>query len=67
MRRLDTDARAVVVLRFYLGLSLEEVAGAIGISLPAAKSRLYRALAAMRTSIEITDDGTAPVAQERFA
>ena len=33
MRRLDTDARAVVVLRFYLGLSLEEVAGAIGIEL----------------------------------
>ena len=67
MRRLDPDARAVVVLRFYLGLSLEEVADALGISLPAAKSRLYRALAAMRTSIEIADDSTAPVAQEAFA
>ena len=66
LRQLDADARTVIVLRFFLGLSLNEVADAMGIPLANAKSRLYRAIAAMRSSIVIADEAP-PIAQERFA
>ena len=41
--------RAVVVLHYFLGMPLPEVAAAIGIPLGTAKSRLHYALAAMRS------------------
>ena len=44
LERLGETAREVLVLRFYRGCSLEEIAGALSISLSAAKMRLYRAL-----------------------
>ena len=46
--RLDPDQRAIVVLRYYLELTLPEAAEALGIPLGTAKSRLHRSLAAMR-------------------
>ena len=51
LRRLDPGHRAVVVLHFYLGMPLPEVAAAIGIPLGTAQSRLFYALRAMRTSV----------------
>ena len=65
---VDPAQRAVVVLHFYLDLSLPETAAALGIPVGTAKSRLNRALAAMR--IRVADDDELPAsasATERFA
>lgn len=50
--RLQPDARALVVLVHYLGLSVPDAADALGIPLGTAKSRLSRTLAAMRAGVE---------------
>jgi RNA polymerase sigma-70 factor (ECF subfamily) len=54
--RLPHDQRFVVVLRYYLDLSFEEVAQTLGISTKAAKSRTYRALERLRLSPEVLPD-----------
>ena len=51
LRRLDPTWRAVVVLHFFLGMSLPEAAGILGIPLGTAKSRLHRSLGLMRLAI----------------
>lgn len=51
LRRLDPTWRAVVVLHFFLGMSLPEAAGALGIPVGTAKSRLHRSLGLMRLAI----------------
>jgi RNA polymerase sigma-70 factor, ECF subfamily len=51
-RRLSIDHRAVIVLRLYLGLSIEESAVALGIPVGTAKSRLHYATEAMRLALE---------------
>jgi RNA polymerase sigma-70 factor, ECF subfamily len=51
-RRLDADQRTALVLRHYLGLSLAEVADAMGVPVGTAKSRLNRAAQAMRASLD---------------
>jgi RNA polymerase sigma-70 factor (ECF subfamily) len=51
-RRLTTEQRALIVLHHYLALPLPEVAAAVGIPLGTAKSRLHRALAALRAALE---------------
>jgi RNA polymerase sigma-70 factor, ECF subfamily len=51
-RRLSVEHRAVLVLRLYLGLSLEETATTLGIPAGTAKSRLHYATAAMRDALE---------------
>jgi RNA polymerase sigma-70 factor (ECF subfamily) len=51
-RRLSVDHRAIVVLRLYLGLSIEESAVALGIPVGTAKSRLHYATEAMRLALE---------------
>ena len=48
---IDPAQRAVVVLHYYLDLSLPETAAALGIPLGTAKSRLNRALDAMRIRV----------------
>jgi RNA polymerase sigma-70 factor (ECF subfamily) len=48
---LDADQRAVMVLHFYQGLPLTEVAAVLGIPAGTVKSRLHRGLAAMRTTL----------------
>jgi RNA polymerase sigma-70 factor, ECF subfamily len=49
--RLDPEHRALVVLHYYLGYPLPEAATLVGISLPAAKSRLHRAMQGLRRSM----------------
>jgi RNA polymerase sigma-70 factor (sigma-E family) len=48
---LPVDRRAVVVLRFYEGLTQEEIAEALGIRLGTVKSRLHRGLAELREAL----------------
>jgi RNA polymerase sigma-70 factor (ECF subfamily) len=49
--RLRTDQRAVLVLHYYVGMSVPAVAETLGIPLGTAQSRLGRALAALRDAI----------------
>jgi RNA polymerase sigma-70 factor (ECF subfamily) len=49
--KLDPDLRAVVVLHYYLGLTLPDVADAVGIPVGTAKSRLHRALGQLRLTM----------------
>lgn len=51
LRSLDPSLRAIVVLHYVSGLPLPEVAAAVGIPLGTAKSRLHRALTAMRATV----------------
>jgi RNA polymerase sigma-70 factor, ECF subfamily len=60
LRRLDERERAVVVLHYYLGLPLTEVAGTLGIPLGTAKSRLNRALGLLRSSLANDPEILAP-------
>jgi RNA polymerase sigma-70 factor (ECF subfamily) len=50
-RRLSLDHRAVVVMHYYLDLTIEDTADALGISVGTAKSRLNRAMAKLRLAL----------------
>jgi RNA polymerase sigma-70 factor (ECF subfamily) len=50
LRGLEPDRRALVVMHVYLGVPLPEVADALRLPLGTAKSRLSRALAALRVA-----------------
>jgi RNA polymerase sigma-70 factor (ECF subfamily) len=66
--RLQPDARALVVLVHYLGLTVPDAADALGIPLGTAKSRLSRALAAMRATADgATPKASIPDPARRFA
>jgi RNA polymerase sigma-70 factor (ECF subfamily) len=52
LRRLDEPGRAIVVLHYYLGMPLTEVAATLGIPVGTVKSRLHRALGEMRLAID---------------
>jgi len=68
LRRLSAEQRAVIVLHYYLGLPLPDVATALGIPTGTAKSRLHRSLALMRTAIDASSSGAAdPVAGGQLA
>jgi RNA polymerase sigma-70 factor, ECF subfamily len=54
--RLPHDQRLVLILRYYLDLSYEEVAETLGISPKAAKSRAHRAVERLRLSPEVLPD-----------
>jgi RNA polymerase sigma-70 factor, ECF subfamily len=62
LARLDPEHRALVVMHYYLGYPLPEAASSLGISLPAAKSRLHRAMQGMRRTLAA--DPAAPAEQE---
>ena len=51
LRHLEPEWRAIVVMHYFLGMPLPEVAASLGIPLGTAKSRLHRSLDAMRSSI----------------
>jgi RNA polymerase sigma factor, sigma-70 family len=54
-RRLTPEQRAVVVLHFYAGLSLAEIAEVIGVPLGTVGSRLHYAKRALRAALEADD------------
>ena len=51
-RRLSVDQRAVVVLHHYAGLSLDQVAEALGVPAGSARSRLHRAMDVLRAALQ---------------
>lgn len=51
-RRLSLEHRAVVVLHHYLDLSLDEVAETLDVPVGTVRSRLHRAMRAMRAALE---------------
>jgi len=55
LRHLDPEWRAVVVMHYFLGMPLPEVARALGIPLGTAKSRLHRSILAMRIAVDADD------------
>lgn len=65
-RRLTLEQRAVLVFHHYLGLPLPEVATRLGIPVGTAKSRLYRATAALRASLN-ADARVSAKSEERTA
>ena len=52
---LDPDHRAVVVLRYFVGMPMADIASVMGIPIGTAKSRLNRALASMRVVVAPAD------------
>lgn len=50
-RELTPEHRAVVVLRFFVGLSLDEIAGVVEIPVGTVASRLHYALRSMRRTL----------------
>ena len=57
--RLPFEYRAPLVLRDIEGLSNDEVAAVLGISTPAAKSRIHRARMRLREEVERWEQGSA--------
>ncbi len=51
LRHLDPRGRAIIVMHYYLGFPLTDVASALGIPVGTVKSRLHRALGEMRESV----------------
>jgi RNA polymerase sigma-70 factor (ECF subfamily) len=57
--RLEPDQRAVIALHYYLDLPMRDAAASMGVPLGTAKSRLNRAIAALRAAVEA--DARAPL------
>jgi RNA polymerase sigma-70 factor (ECF subfamily) len=61
-RRLPAEHRTVLVLHYYLGLSLDEAADTLGLPPGTVRSRLNRAISAMRAGLEA--DARSPILNE---
>ena len=61
-RRLDVDQRAVIVLYYYVGLRPEEAAEVLGLPAGTVRSRLHRAMQAMRAALD-ADERTRPLGE----
>ncbi len=57
LRRLTPEHRAVLVLRFYIGLSVNEIADVLGIPPGTAASRLHYATRSFRAAFEADTRG----------
>ena len=55
LRRLQPEGRAVVVLHYYLGMPLTDIAGELRIPIGTVKSRLNRSLGVMRSTLTEAD------------
>ncbi len=67
LRALAPDWRAVVVLHYFLGMPLPDVAACLGIPLGTAKSRLHRSLGLLRSTVAGTDVQAELMPEGRFA
>ncbi len=61
-RQLDVDQRVVLVLYYYVGLRPEEAAEVLGLPPGTVRSRLHRAMQAMRAALD-ADARTEPVGE----
>ena len=66
-QRLRLEQRAPIVLHYYLGLSVPEIAESLGIPEGTAKSRLHYATEALRAAIEADDRGRSAAISGRTA
>ena len=60
---LTVDQRTVIVLSFYLDLPIAEAASVLGVPSGTMKSRLHRALAALRATVDADDRPIARTAE----
>jgi RNA polymerase sigma-70 factor, ECF subfamily len=67
MNDLTLDHRAVIVLRFYLDLPVDEVARILDIPAGTVKSRIHRGLAVLRAHMAEPDGAAAGYTRERTA
>ena len=65
--QLDEQGRAIVVLHYYIGLPLTDVAATLAIPVGTVKSRLHRALSAMRVAIDAEPTSTPSIAGGQIA
>jgi RNA polymerase sigma-70 factor (ECF subfamily) len=63
--RLSPEQRGLIVLRFYLGLSMQEIADVVDHPIGTVKSRLSRATQQLRAALEA--DARTPVMKGRMA
>ena len=54
-RRLKPEQRTVVVLHFYVGLPVPEIAETLGVPVGTVKSRLHYATEALRAALDADD------------
>ena len=54
-RRLGAEQRALLVLHYYVGMTMPAIAGTMGIPLGTAQSRTNRALTAMREAVRMDE------------
>lgn len=66
-RRLKPEQRAAIVLRYYLDLTVPQVAESLGIPEGTAKSRLHHAMAALRAALDADARGLEPDLSETTA
>jgi RNA polymerase sigma-70 factor (ECF subfamily) len=66
-RRLRPDQRAAMVLRYYVGFSVEEIADTLGIPIGTAKSRIHYATEALRAALEADSRASVAVTKGRTA
>ena len=55
MQQLPADQRVVLALRFYRDLSIDQIAGQLGVRPGTVKSRLHRALRRLRIALDQAD------------
>ena len=68
LKVLEPEWRAIVVLYYYVGLPLPEVAETVGIPLGTAKSRLHRSLSVLRTVMApVEGSDVTPLADGQYA
>lgn len=60
-RRLPAEQRAVLLLRYYLDLSLADIAASLGLPQGTVKSRLHRGLASLRAVLDADARNPYPV------
>jgi RNA polymerase sigma factor (sigma-70 family) len=58
LRALNDQQRLVLALHYYLDLPIDEVAATLGVSKSAAKSRVIRAVRALRPALKVTEVST---------
>jgi RNA polymerase sigma-70 factor (ECF subfamily) len=65
-RRLSLEHRTVIVLHYYADMTHEQMADAIGVPVGTARSRLHRAMAALRAALDAAErsDLTGPERRE---
>ncbi len=67
VRRLPGQQRSALLMRELAGMTYAEVAGALGVSIPAVKSLLVRARVGLAQSIEARDTACSEIREELMA